>query len=73
MATAFQPDAFQNNAFQIDAGPPPVGGGQGLEVTHLGTKESLGVTGFPTIGGWQSWCVALPALWQMVFGLRGMA
>ena len=27
MTTAFQPDAFQNNAFQIDVTPAPAGGG----------------------------------------------
>lgn len=63
MATAFQVDAFQNDAFQVDATPPPPGGGGGLENTHLGTKESMGVTAHPTIGGWQSWSVLFPFLW----------
>jgi hypothetical protein len=33
--------------------PPTVLGGE--EKIHLGTKESLGVTLNPTIGGWQAW------------------
>jgi hypothetical protein len=35
--------------------PPPVGGGGTDEVIHLGTKESMGVTSVPSIGGWNPW------------------
>lgn len=37
------------------APPPPIVVGGGDEKIHVGTKESLGVTASPTIGGWQSW------------------
>lgn len=33
---------------------PPVVGPIGKDI-HLGTKESLGITSDPTIGGWQGW------------------
>lgn len=68
MATAFQPDAFQTDelAFQIDGTPPPpVGGGDGLEKIHIGTKESVGVTAYPNIGGWQSWLSPLPEWFRL--------
>lgn len=34
---------------------PIPGLGPGKDVIHLGTKESLGVTPDPTLGGWQAW------------------
>jgi hypothetical protein len=39
----------------LTAGVPPVVVAGGPDVIHLGTKESLGVTSHPTIGGWQAW------------------
>ncbi len=38
-----------------NSNPPPVTGNDTEEKHHLGTEESVGVTGRPNIGGWQSW------------------
>lgn len=66
MATAFQADAFQNNAFQIDGGPPPPTIGDGLEKIKIGVIESISVTAYPTIGGPQAWFKWLPQLEEKV-------
>ncbi len=41
--------------YKIGADPVPGTGNAPSDKFTLGTKESLGITGVPTIGGWWGW------------------